>query len=98
MGAMGRRRCCLILGEIGGRLSPRWGSVFRECENPRLTPWAIVFRPSGPEGIAEGESWALGVLRQPPDVACYGWLETWNLELGTLLPQPPHVVCYGWEG
>ena len=30
-------------------LSPRWGSGSTTRGHPRLTPWATVFRPSGPE-------------------------------------------------
>jgi hypothetical protein len=30
-------------------LSPRWGSGSFRTRVPRLTPWATVFRPSGPE-------------------------------------------------
>jgi hypothetical protein len=35
-----------------GILPPRWGWGSITHINPRLTPWATVFRPSGPEAAA----------------------------------------------
>ena len=35
---------------VSHRLSPLWGShILNQLLAPRLTPWAILYRPSGPE-------------------------------------------------